>query len=145
MGCASFETLCRLVAAVEVVMRTLALFAAASLVSLAAWAAPPEISVRLRSAPRRALAAAPKQPTCPASALARVGWVDPSDGLAIATHPTARLDEQELHSLTLASLVQLRVNWGGLSPGPSLFVVGTPWQKGQQLTQAGWLPRWPFC
>ncbi len=126
-------------------MRKLAWVAAALLVSLAARADPPGVSVRLRGAPARALAAAPEQPTCSASALAPVGWIDPSDGLAIATHPTARLDAQELHSITLASLVQLRVNWGAPTPGPSLFIVGEPLRAGQQLTQAGWRPRWPFC
>lgn len=126
-------------------MRKLALFAAALLVSLAAQAAPPGVSVRLRGAPRRALQAAPAAPTCAAPALAPVGWIDPADGLAVATHPTARLDAQELHSLTLASLLQLRLGPGGAT----LFVLGAPARPGERLARpdptAGWRPRWPFC
>ncbi len=115
-----------------------------SLFSLQAQADPPGVSTRLRGAPIRALEAAPEQQTCTTPSLAPVGWVDPSDALAIATHPTARLDAEELHSITLASLVQLRFGFGGVT----LFVIGAPARAGQQLTlgpQAGWRPRWPFC
>ncbi len=125
-------------------MRKLELFAAALLFvtsASAAKAGPPGVSLRLRGAPARSLAAAPTEQTCAVPLLAPVGFIDGSDGLAIATHPTARLDQQELHSLSLASLVQLRLDFRG----PSLFVIGTPMRAGEQLTPTGWRPRWPFC
>lgn len=122
-------------------MRRLAFAAVALLSSLAARADPPGVSLRLRSAPPRAITAAPAQQTCAAPVLDKVGWIDPSDGLALLASPTARLDEYEAHSIALAPLVNLRLGLGGAT----LFVLGAPARTGAQLTQAGWRPRWPFC
>ena len=128
----------------EAAMTRIAWVALSLLFPLTASAGPPEISIRLTSAPPSALAAQPAQVTCAVASIAPVGWRDASDGRALATHPTARLDAQEQHSLVLASLVELRIDFFGAN----LFVLGAPARAGEELTlwpQPGWRPRWPFC
>lgn len=123
-------------------MSRVALVAVALLFSLRARANPPGVSILLQSVPADALAA-PARQTCAPPALQPIGWVDASDALALETHPTARLDANEQHSITLSSLLQLRLDFGSVT----LFLFGAPVRAGELLTlgTAGWRARWPFC
>jgi hypothetical protein len=87
-----------------------------------------------------ALTLALPEHTC-GPALAPAPWHDASDARFFATSPTARLDDQELASATLASLVDLRFARGALR----LFVFGSPVRPGLTFSRAGWVARWPFC
>ena len=119
----------------------------AAVLSLAARAnEPTSVSLRLHPpAPDPALATTAEPGTCDLASLRAVGWNDPSDGFVFATHPTARIDAQELHAAALASLLQLRLAAGGLH----LFVLGAPTHAGLRFSFDGGLPlwrvRWPFC
>lgn len=101
-------------------------------------------SVSARAPARRvldvALAVTPSDGTCPPRAVP-VEWSDASDGRTLASHPTARLDDQELAATQLRGLLQLGIFGSGLH----LFVLGSPLRGGLVFSRAGWRPRWPFC
>ena len=112
----------------------------AALLLLAAGTALPGVTTRAPSALQISLVESVEEPACPGT-LQPAAWADPSSGWFFATGPTARLDAQELHAGTIASLVDLRFVQGALR----LFVLGSPMRSGLQFTTAGWRPRWPFC
>jgi len=71
-------------------------------------------------------------------------WADPSDPVAFATAPTARLDGQELWAATsLAPLLAARYADGV----PHLVLLGVPvvFPTALELTVRGWRRKWPLC
>jgi hypothetical protein len=89
-----------------------------------------------------ALNVVPETNSCAVGTAAPLPLRDSSDALWFASGPTAQLDTEEMHLITLAPLASLVATHDGTM---RLYALGAPVGTALHYTQAGWQPHWPFC